>query len=95
MINSGGTIFIAPIPCLRCLFSGDTFGCQRKNFLPFLHEVRNCDDYFHLKKDTTGKLGITSCHKCNAALLMFAYRVVQDRIDEYMCMSESIFLVSM
>jgi hypothetical protein len=95
MINSGGTIFIAPIPCSRCLFSGDTFGCQGKKFLPILHEVRDCDDYFHLKKDATGKLGITSCHICNAALLMFAHRVVQDCVDEYMCMSESICLVSM
>ncbi|KAK1602448.1 hypothetical protein QYE76_017276 [Lolium multiflorum] len=46
-------------------------------------------DYYNAKVDAIGKVGLSSYHKCTAAIRMLAYGVVGDFVDEYMRMSES------
>jgi hypothetical protein len=43
---------------------------------------------FHLKKDSTGKLCFTYYQEFTTALMMLAYGVVGDLVDEYIHMSE-------
>jgi hypothetical protein len=57
--------------------------------------VREHDDYFIARPDTTSKLGFTSYQKCFAAIRMLAYGVAGDLIYEYLRMSESTYLESM
>jgi hypothetical protein len=57
--------------------------------------VKEYDGYFQLKKDATGKLGLTSYQKRTTAVRMCAYGVVDDLVDEYMRMSEPTWFESM
>jgi hypothetical protein len=61
----------------------------------FSDVVRDYNDYFWLKKNSTCKLGFTSYRKCTPAMRMLAHGVASDLVDEYMCMTESTFLESM
>jgi hypothetical protein len=61
----------------------------------FSYVVRDYNDYFRLKQNSTCKLGFTSYRKCTPAMRMLAYGVASDLVDEYMCMTESTCLESM
>jgi predicted SpoU family rRNA methylase len=50
--------------------------------------VKEYDGYFQLKKDATGKLGLTSYQKRTTVVRMRVYGVVDDLVHEYMCMNE-------
>jgi hypothetical protein len=75
------------------LFDAQRFRCRyrmsRKLFLKILNGARAHDNYFTARPDATGKFGFTSYQKCSAAILMLAYGVAGDLIDEYFRMSES------
>jgi hypothetical protein len=57
--------------------------------------VFNHDSFFQYKSDATGKFGSSSYQKFSAAIRMLGYGVVDDLVDEYMCMRESICVDSM
>ena len=70
------------------------FRIKREVFRRIVHGVREHDDYFELKRDCTGLLGISSLEKCMAAIRCLAYGVPADSLDDYLCMSKSTHLVS-
>jgi hypothetical protein len=87
MNNYMRTTFITPFFVQGAPFPA-TLSDVKESF--FAYPTRSeYDDYFHLKKDATCKLGFTSYEKCTAA------RVAGDLVDEYMHMSESTSLESM
>ena len=48
-----------------------------------------------MKNDAIGKIGFSSYQKCNATARMFAYKVDNDLVDEYMHMSKCTCLQAM
>ena len=55
-----------------------------------VHGVRECDEYFELKRDCTGLFGFSSVQKCSVALRCLSYGAPADSLVDYFCMSESI-----
>ena len=53
------------------------------------------DNYFKCKEDALGESGFSSYEKYTSVIRMLAYGVPSDLIDEYVRMSESIYLDSM
>lgn len=68
------------------------FRMKREVFRRIVHGVREYDDYFELKKDCTGLLGISSLQKCTAAIAIWCLTdgVTAYSLDDYLCMSEFI-----
>jgi hypothetical protein len=62
---------------------------SRDLFLKIMHDMMCYDDYFSLKTDATTKLCFTSYQKCSAAIMMLAYGVVTDLVDENIRVSDS------
>ena len=64
----------------------------RRLFNRIREGVTEHDDYFILKYDCTGKLGLSSYQKCTTAIRMLTYGVPGDLVDEYVRMNESTWL---
>ncbi|XP_020176345.1 uncharacterized protein [Aegilops tauschii subsp. strangulata] len=65
------------------------FRMRKTVFDHLYHGVGSYDDYFILKKDTMGTIGLSGYQKCTAALRMLSYGTAADSWDEYLRMSES------
>jgi hypothetical protein len=70
------------------------FWISKKLILPILDVVRDHDSYFKYKMVTIGKVVFTSNQKCSATVLMLAYGVARDLVNEYMRMSYTTCLES-
>ncbi|XP_042973212.1 uncharacterized protein LOC122305016 [Carya illinoinensis] len=68
---------------------------NRDLFLRIHSAVETHDDYFVQKRDTNGRLGLSSLQKITAAIRMLAYGVTIDLIDEYVRIRESTARLSM
>ena len=64
-------------------------------FLHIQSKVEAHDSYFVQKKNSAGKLGLSSLQKITATLRMLAYGVSDDFIDEYGQIGETIALESL
>jgi hypothetical protein len=64
-------------------------------FLRIAEAVENFDEYFTLRADALGKLGVRPLVKITAALRMLAYGAAADCNDEYLQLSESTSLECM
>ncbi|XP_055541663.1 uncharacterized protein LOC129727652 [Wyeomyia smithii] len=65
------------------------FRMNRGLFTRIVKDVEAANDYFVLRPDATGKLGLTGLQKCTAAKRQLAYGCPADSVDEYTRMSES------
>ncbi|XP_024007289.1 uncharacterized protein LOC112083492 [Eutrema salsugineum] len=68
---------------------------SRSLFLRIINAVENHDNYFTQKRDTIGRLGLSSLQKGTAVLRMLAYGLPADATDEYVKIGESTALESM
>ncbi|XP_042958339.1 uncharacterized protein LOC122293939 [Carya illinoinensis] len=71
------------------------FRMNRDLFLRIHSAVVTHDDYFIQKRDTSGRLGLSSLQKMTAAIRMLAYGVTADLMDEYVRIGESTARLSM
>ena len=65
------------------------FRMSRELFRTIVHDVREYDDYFKLKRYCTGLLGVSSLQKCTATIRCLAYGLPADALNDYLRMSES------
>ena len=65
------------------------FRMRRELFVRIVDSVTAFDSYFVQKRDGLGRLGLSSLHKCTAAIRMLAYGVVADATDKYCRLGES------
>ncbi|KAI5435309.1 hypothetical protein KIW84_021934 [Lathyrus oleraceus] len=49
----------------------------------------NHDEYFQMRVDATGKMGLSPLQKCTSAIRMLAYGSPADLVDEYVRIGES------
>lgn len=68
---------------------------SRYLFLRILHEVEGHDNYFTQRRDTMGRLGLSSIQKVTAVFRMLAYGLPADAVDEYIKIGESTTIESM
>ena len=71
------------------------FRMKRSLFLHIQSKVETHDSYFVQKRNSAGKLGLSSLQKITAALRMLAYGVSGDFIDEYVRIGETTALESL
>ncbi|KAL6208775.1 hypothetical protein ACLB2K_019720 [Fragaria x ananassa] len=64
-------------------------------FLRILTGVEAHDSYFVQKKDSAGRVGLSSLQKVIAAMHMLAYEVVADVMDDYLRIGESTAIEAM
>jgi hypothetical protein len=62
---------------------------HRHVFLRIVTALGNHDDYFQMRADATGKMGLSPLQKCTAAIRMLAYGSPADIVDEYVRIGES------
>ncbi|XP_024009204.1 uncharacterized protein LOC112084190 [Eutrema salsugineum] len=67
----------------------------RPLFLRIVNAVESHDKYFKQRKDSTGRLGLSSLQKATAVFRMLAYGVPADATDEYIKIGESTTIESM
>ncbi|CAK8561580.1 unnamed protein product [Lathyrus sativus] len=60
---------------------------HRHVFLRIVDALGNHDEYFQMKVDATGKMGLSPLQKCTSAIRMLAYPA--DLVDEYVRIGES------
>jgi hypothetical protein len=65
------------------------FRMHRHVFLRIVTALGNHDDYFQMRADATGKMGLSPLQKCTAAIRMLAYGSPADIVDEYVRIGES------
>ncbi|XP_059635531.1 uncharacterized protein LOC132277701 [Cornus florida] len=65
------------------------FRMRRELFLHILNDVNAYDNYFIQKRDTTGRLGLSSIQKMTTAIRILAYGCAADHCDEYIKIGES------
>ncbi|XP_057432130.1 uncharacterized protein LOC130724877 [Lotus japonicus] len=58
-------------------------------FLRIVEAISNTDDYFQMRNDATGRMGLSPLQKCTAAIRMLAYGSSADSVDEYVRIGES------
>jgi hypothetical protein len=63
--------------------------------MKIVHVVRDYDDYFVLKKDSTRTVSISSIQKCIVPTRMLAYGAPEDAKNEYLRIGESNIIESM
>uniref|UniRef100_A0A0D3BUP2 DDE Tnp4 domain-containing protein n=2 Tax=Brassica oleracea var. oleracea TaxID=109376 RepID=A0A0D3BUP2_BRAOL len=68
---------------------------SRSLFLRILHEVEGHDNYFTQRRDTMGRLGLSSIQKVTVVFRMLAYGLPADVVDEYIKIGESTTIESM
>ncbi|XP_055525737.1 uncharacterized protein LOC129718718 [Wyeomyia smithii] len=71
------------------------FRIPRAMFLDIMQELESSDDYFQLRCDATGKVGLSSLQKCTAALRMLAYGASASSLDENLRIGESTSLLTL
>ncbi|XP_058726216.1 uncharacterized protein LOC131597538 [Vicia villosa] len=62
---------------------------HRYMFLPIASALGNHDEYFKMRADATGKIGLSPLQKCTFAIRMLSYGSPADSVDEYVRISES------
>jgi hypothetical protein len=65
------------------------FRMHRHVFLRIVAALGNHDEYFQMRVDATGKMGLSPLQKCTAAIRMLAYGSPADIVDEYVRIGES------
>ncbi|CAH9133595.1 unnamed protein product [Cuscuta epithymum] len=68
---------------------------SRDLFLQIVGAVTNHDNYFHQRRNATGRLGLSVLQKIMAVFRMLAYGVPADATDEYVKIGESTAIDSM
>ncbi|CAH9126923.1 unnamed protein product [Cuscuta epithymum] len=68
---------------------------SRDLFLQIVGAVTNHDNYFHQRRNATGRLGLSALQKLTAVFRMLAYGVPADATDEYVKIGESTAIESM
>ncbi|XP_058788058.1 uncharacterized protein LOC131662309 [Vicia villosa] len=58
-------------------------------FLQIVDALGNHDEYFQMRVDATGKMGLSPLQKCTSAIRMLAYGSAADLVDEYVRIGES------
>ncbi|KAM5583103.1 hypothetical protein ABKV19_003162 [Rosa sericea] len=71
------------------------FRMHRHLFLQILVAVEAHDSYFVQKKDSAGRLGLSSLQKVTAAMRMLAYGIGADVVDDYLRIGESTAIEAM
>ena len=59
------------------------FRMHRHLFLRIVETLGNHDEYFQMRVDATGKMGLSPLQKCTSAIRMLAYGSPADSVDEY------------
>ncbi|KAI5402842.1 hypothetical protein KIW84_050438 [Lathyrus oleraceus] len=62
---------------------------HRHVFLRIVDALGNHDEYFQMRVDATGKMGLSPLQKCTSAIRMLAYGSPADLVDEYVRIGES------
>ncbi|KAI5447755.1 hypothetical protein KIW84_015269 [Lathyrus oleraceus] len=65
------------------------FRMHRHVFLRIVDALGNHDEYFQMRVDVTGKMGLSPLQKCTSAIRMLAYGSPADLVDEYVRIGES------
>ncbi|XP_058761649.1 uncharacterized protein LOC131635064 [Vicia villosa] len=65
------------------------FRMHRHVFLRIVDALGNNDEYFQMRVDATGKMGLSPLQKCTYAIRMLAYESHADSVDEYVRIGES------
>ncbi|XP_058768837.1 uncharacterized protein LOC131642629 [Vicia villosa] len=65
------------------------FRMHRHLFLRIVETLGNHDEYFQMRVDATGKMGLSPLQKCTSAIRMLAYGSSADIVDEYVRIGES------
>ncbi|CAK8577217.1 unnamed protein product [Lathyrus sativus] len=65
------------------------FRMHRHVFLRIVDAIDNYDEYFQMRIDAIGKMGLSSLQKCTVAIRMLAYGSPVDVVDEYVRIGES------
>ncbi|KAI5392425.1 hypothetical protein KIW84_076999 [Lathyrus oleraceus] len=65
------------------------FKVHRHVFLRIVDALGNHDEYFQMRVDATGKMGLSPLQKCTSAIRMLAYGSPADLVDEYVRIGES------
>ncbi|XP_058767609.1 uncharacterized protein LOC131641324 [Vicia villosa] len=65
------------------------FRMHRHLFLRIVETLGNYDEYFQMRVDAIGKMGLSPLHKCTSAIRMLAYGSSADIVDEYVRIGES------
>ncbi|XP_058742343.1 uncharacterized protein LOC131614811 [Vicia villosa] len=65
------------------------FRMHRHLFLRIVEALGNHDEYFQMRVDATGKMGLSPLQKCTSAIRMLAYGSSADIVDEYVRIGES------
>ncbi|KAI5405179.1 Developmentally-regulated G-protein 3 [Lathyrus oleraceus] len=65
------------------------FRMHRHVFLRIVDALGNYDEYFQMRVDATGKMGLSPLQKCTTAIRMLAYGSPADLVDEYVRIGES------
>ncbi|XP_010431602.1 PREDICTED: uncharacterized protein LOC104715936 [Camelina sativa] len=71
------------------------FRMSRLLFLRIIHQVESHENYFTQRRDSSGRLGLSSLQKITAVFRMLAYDLPADAIDEYIKIGESTTIESM
>ena len=87
--------YFAPTPIYPPGLFRRRFRMKRSLFLHIQSKVETHDSYFVQKRNSAGKLGLSSLQKITAALRMLAYGVSGDFIDEYVRIGETTALESL
>ncbi|CAL5195544.1 unnamed protein product [Lathyrus oleraceus] len=65
------------------------FRMHRHVFLRIVDALGNHDEYFQMRVDATGKMGLSPLQKCTSAIRMLAYGSPADLVDEYVRINKS------
>ncbi|CAI8597001.1 unnamed protein product [Vicia faba] len=65
------------------------FRMHRHVFLRIVDALGNHDEYFQMRVDATGKMGLSPLQKCTSAIRMLVYGSLADVVDEYVRIGES------
>ncbi|KAF8380826.1 hypothetical protein HHK36_028320 [Tetracentron sinense] len=68
---------------------------RRSLFLRIVDVVKDHDNYFMQKKDSLGRLGLSTLQKVTAVFRILAYEALVDSTDEYIRIGESIAILCM
>ena len=62
---------------------------RRHVFLRIVEALGNHDEYFQIRSDAVGRMGLSPLQKCTAALRILAYGSPADSVDDYVRIGES------
>ena len=67
----------------------------RSLFMRIVQAIEQHDDYFVQKRESNGRLGLSSLQKITAAYMMLSYGVPADFMDQYIRIGESTVIESL